>query len=1307
MELVAGAMGSLLPKLGELLKEEYGLQKGVKKKIESLSRELTVVHAVLRKIGDVPPDQLDELVRLWASEVREASYDMEDIVDTFLVRVEDPNEATEPHMLRRLRKKVGRLFKKSKARRKISSLIDDINEKLEEVATRRGRYTLDNIVASPVAANTIDPRILNLYKRATELVGIEGPRDELINMLSLGDGDVDLSSTTKMKILSVVGSGGLGKTTLAKAVYDHLKPRFECRAFVPVGQNPDVKKVFGDILIALDEQTYTRPKLTGLDENQLMGKLNEFVKEKRYLIVIDDIWDKKTWKLVRCALQESNCGSRLVITTRISEVAAYADEPYKIQPLSHDNSEKLLYARIVDSEGKYFDSLSAETCERILKKCGGVPLAIITLASLLASKPGEDWSEVYNSIGFGHKGNDDVDNTRRILSFSYYDLPSHLKACLLYLSVFPEDSIIEKNSLIWMWIAEGFISEEQGADAGGKIFVTVLNGGERQKLQGSISRRLALQCVEEHNVGQLANIAVEKVRSIFASECDFCALCPRLPYLRVVEMVGCSVFHEDCIEDVSENHLVSLLHLRYLRLENIKKLPEVGYLRFLQTLDLRDNYMKELPEEVGLLTQLVCLRCSYLTRVPAGLIGKLTSLQELCISCGGEGAIIMQFVKELGLLRELRVLQANIRARVSESIGSALLDSLGHLHNIQELEILVYYSPNKVWVSSDAGRFSCRHLRVLRLHCFGFSGLPVWINSSLAPNLCYLDLLVVAVEDHDMETLAKLPELSCLILHLTGTKLVSIKLRAEGVGYFRKLRSLKILGSFIRFDVCGGECNSSRVPSNNTIMPGLESLEFGVHVRSLKDEKLQLGFDKMLGFQNLGTSSLQRVKAEVNCQGATIWNVKEAEAALKHAAAVHPKHPTLLTNRVESQYMIEISRYQKACMEMSKAPELVTKAWKLADIVGSGQIQILRMPDPTASSSKVMRLLYTDNGLALLALSSNDVHKLWKWEHRDKNPRGKSSKFVPPVLWQPKNGIPMTNDTIDGNDPKEATACTALSKKDHYLISASGGKVSLFNMMTFKVMTTFMAPPPAATFLAIYPFDNNIIAIGREDSSIQIYNVRIGEVKIVLTGHHKKITGLAFSQSMDMLVSSGADAQLCVWSIDGWEKKKSRYIKRPSNGSSALVGDTVVQFHYDGRHLLVVHESQLAIYDWQLECLCSWFPRDAPPSPISSAVYSLGCLLVYAGFRDGAIGIFDVESLTLKCRIAPSAYIPSSISRDGETVYPTVVARHPWKPNQIVVGMSDGAVLVLEPLDTDDVQVGWDVTSEQHPSRDVSSTRLS
>ncbi|XP_066368259.1 disease resistance protein PIK6-NP-like isoform X2 [Miscanthus floridulus] len=1075
MELAVRAMGSLLPKLCELLKEEYGLQKGVKKKVQILSRELEAAHAVLREISDMPPDQhqLNAPVRLWARDVREASYDMEDIIDAFLVHVDAPKPATETHKLRRLRKKVSSLFKKIKARRNISSQIQEIYKKLAELAARRDRYkTPDSVVTKP--ATTIDPRILNLYKSPTELVGIEGPKDELIDMLSLGDDGGDASGPKKMKIVSVVGFGGLGKTTLAKAVYDQLKPRFKWGAFIPVGRNPDIKKVLRDILVGLDKEKFMNLNMTMLDEKQLMDELKEFVQEKRCFIVIDDIWDKESWKLIICALQEINCGSRLVITTRIYEVATYAGQAYKIQPLSHDNSKKLLYARIVDGEGKYFDSPLADECEKILKKCGGVPLAIITIASLLASKPGEDWSEVYNSIGFGHKGNDDVDNTRRILSFSYYDLPSHLKACLLYLSVFPEDRIIRKNRLIWMWIAEGFISEEQAAAAAGvglfelgeryfnelinrnmiqaqetqyegyvdacsvhdmvldlihqlsseENFVTVLNGGERQKLQGSISRRLALQCVEEHNVGQLANIAVEKVRSIFASECDFCALCPRLPSLRVVEMVGCSVFNKDCIKDVSWNHLGSLLYLRYLRLDsaNIYELPrEVRYLRFLQTLDLGNSRIKELPEEVGLLTQLVCLRADrWVTRAPAGLIGKLTSLQELRITCGGEDAIIMQFVEELGLLKELRVLEIKINVW-SESIESALLESLGHLHNIQELQI-VNYSRGKDRVS-EAGSLSCRHLRFLDVDFFVFSGLPAWINSSLAPNLSYLDVQVVVVKDQDMETLAKLPELSCLVLTSGDTKsVVSIKIRTDkGVVYFRKLRFLKILGPSIWFDLRGSECNSSRVPSNNTIMPSLESLQFVVHVRSLKDENLHLRFDKLLGFQNLGTCSLQRVKAHVKCEGAIIRDVKEAEAALEHAAAVHPKHPTLLTNRVGEEYMI--SWYQEACMEMSKAPELVTKAWKLADdIVGSGHIQILRMPDPTASSSKVMRLLYTHSGVALLALSSNAVHKLWKWEHRDKNPRGK--------------------------------------------------------------------------------------------------------VTTVLTGHHKKITGLAFSQSMEVLVSSGADAQV-------------------------------------------------------------------------------------------------------------------------------------------------------------------------------------
>jgi hypothetical protein len=134
----------------------------------------------------------------------------------------------------------------------------------------------------------------------------------------------------------------------------------------------------------------------------------------------------------------------------------------------------------------------------------------------------------------------------------------------------------------------------------------------------------------------------------------------------------------------------------------------------------------------------------------------------------------------------------------TESIRSALLESLGHLHNIQELQIFRELLIPSMVCASDAGSISCRHLRFLHLDCFRFSRLPAWIKSSLAPNLSYLDVQVVVVTDQDMETLAKLPELRCLILHSkSDTKsVVSIKIRTdEGVGYFRKLRFLKIDGS--------------------------------------------------------------------------------------------------------------------------------------------------------------------------------------------------------------------------------------------------------------------------------------------------------------------------------------------------------------------------------------------------------------------------------------------------------------------------------------------------------------------------------
>ncbi|KAK6288587.1 hypothetical protein POUND7_000128 [Theobroma cacao] len=343
--------------------------------------------------------------------------------------------------------------------------------------------------------------------------------------------------------------------------------------------------------------------------------------------------------------------------------------------------------------------------------------------------------------------------------------------------------------------------------------------------------------------------------------------------------------------------------------------------------------------------------------------------------------------------------------------------------------------------------------------------------------------------------------------------------------------------------------------------------------------------------------------------------------------------------------------------------------------------RLVTLPDSTDTSSKVVRLLYTNSGVGILALGSNGVQKLWKWPRNEQNPSGKATANVVPQHWQPNSGLLMTND-VSGVNLEEAVPCIALSKNDSYVMSATGGKVSLFNMMTFKVMTTFMSPPPASTFLAFHPQDNNIIAIGMEDSTIHIYNVRVDEVKSKLRGHQKRITGLAFSTSLNILVSSGADAHLCVWSIDTWEKRKSVLIQIPAG--KAPTGDTRVQFHSDQIRMLVVHETQLAIYDAsKMERVRQWVPQDVLPAPISYAAYSCNSQSVYATFCDGNVGVFDADSLRLRCRISSSVYLSQAILKGNQAVYPLVVAAHPMEANQFAIGLSDGSVKVMESTESE------------------------
>ncbi|XP_011036611.1 PREDICTED: topless-related protein 1-like [Populus euphratica] len=363
-----------------------------------------------------------------------------------------------------------------------------------------------------------------------------------------------------------------------------------------------------------------------------------------------------------------------------------------------------------------------------------------------------------------------------------------------------------------------------------------------------------------------------------------------------------------------------------------------------------------------------------------------------------------------------------------------------------------------------------------------------------------------------------------------------------------------------------------------------------------------------------------------------------------------------------------------------RVPEEVhpPKIWKLTEINDPSKLQSLRL-STRIKTDKIARLVYTNSGTAILALALNTIHLLWKWPRNDLNSSGKATTKATPQLVQPGSGVLMTNDLVDART-EEAVPCFALSKNDSYIMSASGGKISLFNTMTFKTMTTFMPPPPAATYLAFHPQDNNIVAVGMDDSTIHIYNVRVDEVKSKLMGHSKRIAGLAFSNVLNTLVSSGADAQVMVWSTDRWERKKNCVLQIPAGRTPPAISGTQVQFHLDQIHLLVVHETLLAIYETtKLECLKQWIIGEFS-APISHATFSCDSQLVYASFVDGTLRIFGASNLQVRCQINPNAYLPSDV---GSSVYPLAVAAHPQEPNQFSIGLTDGSIQVFEPLESE------------------------
>ncbi|CAL4943638.1 unnamed protein product [Urochloa decumbens] len=906
-----GAMTSLLAKLTALLSEEYTKQKGVRRKIESMRDELGSMNALLVKLADA--EGLDGQLKQWRNNVRELAYDMEDCIDSFTLKLHH-GDGAQPGVIKKMTRKIKRLW----ARHQVANQIEELTACVKEVSDRRSRYKLDD--ESFVRSSTpvvIDPRLPVLLAESWGLVGIDGPRDVITGWLMDGD--------PQLKVVSVVGFGGLGKTTLAMEVYRSLGGHFHHKASASVSRRLDLKKLTKDILSQLEPTEYGRGQLDMLEVEQLIRTLRNYLQDKRYLIVIDDVWSISAWEIVKSVLPENSYHSRVITTTRITNVAksCCSDSQeliYAIKPLNVTDSQRLFMRRIFDSEDDCPPQLE-EVSQAILKKCGGLPLAIISISSLLSTKLKikDQWERVKDGIGSAPE--EASIKMKNILLFSYYDLPYHLRTCLLYISIFPEDHVILRQHLIWKWMAEGLIDGERGQnqeDVGEAYFnelinrsliqpvdiqydgraeacrvhdvlldiivslseeenfVTIFTGGqvEAKFLQGKI-RRLSLHNnfhaikVQQVTMRNLANV---RSAHIFGS-CKDISDQVDSPAMRVLDLEGCSL----CVQ-VKNMHKYSQLKYLNLSRTGIREVPkEIGNLQYLETLDLRwGSLYGKLPPAIGQLIRLKHLFVSHDIILPDE-ITNLRALQVLWVHMVNSIKLVVWF----GSLKELRELYMgcinpdgpNDMRNYMQSFTSCLRE-LGR-HNLQLLRIFGY--PHGSTVINP----------LMELCCSSISCSPSPVGS-----LVHLSHLETWVRNIDRRYLCALSELPCLLfLYITINNATSKSYVVQDKGF----NCLKEFRCFFY----GGRIRLSFEPG---AMPKLQKLELLLEAEGTKCDH---GVGANFGLQHL--SALKRVVAHSFCAGATTAEVESFESAIRNAVSSHPNHPAieLALNRRREYEMLQ------------------------------------------------------------------------------------------------------------------------------------------------------------------------------------------------------------------------------------------------------------------------------------------------------------------------------------------------------------------------------------------------------------------